>query len=285
MPLAVPDIEYLRDLVSRRSGNVLTNEQDYLFENRLSPLAQKYGLTNVASLVAELRRSNNPALQERVSEAMTINETSFFRDVHPFEAMRTQIVPAVLQARQATKQLSIWCAASSSGQEPYSLAILLKEHFPQLANWNVRILATDLSDEMLAKARSGKYSQFEVNRGLPSKLLMTHFTRQGTEWIVKDDVRRLVEFRKLNLTQPWPYIAPCDIVFIRNVLIYFDQPTKQSILERVLKVLQPDGYLFVGASETLLNLNLPVRREEIKPTVVYRPTQSLSNSGRFTVPH
>ncbi len=270
MPIAAPDMEYLRGIVVHRSGNVLTNEQGYLFENRLAPVAQKMGLTNVAALVAELRRSNSTALQELVSEAMTINETSFFRDVHPFEALRTQIVPAVMQARQATKQLSIWCAASSCGQEPYSLAILLQEHFPQLANWNVRIVATDLSDEMLAKARAGKYSHFEVNRGLTAKLLMNHFTRQGTEWIVNEEVRRLIEFRKLNLTQPWPYMAACDIVFIRNVLIYFDQPTKQSILERVLKVLCPDGFLFVGASETLLDLNLPVRREEINPTVVYR---------------
>lgn len=271
MSLATTDIDFLRDIVARGSGNVLTQEQSYLLESRLAPLADKSGLRNVEGLVAELRRSGNSMLKSQVSEALTINETSFFRDQHPFEALRTHIFSALRQTRQSTRQLSIWCAAASSGQEPYSLAILLKEHFPQLADWNVRIVATDLSDEILARARRGEYSQFEVNRGLPAKLLVTHFKRQGPQWVLNEELRRLVEFRKLNLTQTWPFMAPCDIVFIRNVLIYFDQRTKQSILERALKVLRPDGYLFVGGSETLLNLNLPLRREEIGSTIVYRP--------------
>lgn len=276
MPLAAVDIDFLRDVVSRRSGNVLSKEQGYLMENRLSPVATKCGLKDVESLVAELRRSQNAALLDHVSEAMTINETSFFRDGHPFEALRDHILPMLIKARQSTRQLTIWCAASSSGQEPYSLAILLREHFAQqLANWNVRIVATDLSDEILAKAKQGKYTQFEVGRGLPAKLLVTHFTRQGTEWVLKDDVRRLIEFRKMNLTQPWPFMAPCDIVFIRNVLIYFDQKTKQEILNKALKLLRPDGYLFVGGSETVLNMNLPLARENIGPTAVYRPMHSV----------
>ncbi len=272
MPLAIADIDYLRQVVSSRSGNVLTQEQGYLLESRLSPVAQTAGLKDVEALVTELRKSNSSALHDRVSEAMTINETSFFRDSHPFQAMREQILPTLIEARRATRQLSIWCAASSCGQEPYSLAILIREHFPQLADWNVRIVGTDLSDEMLTKARQGRYSQFEVGRGLPAKLLINHFQRVGTEWVVKDDVRRLVEFRKMNLTQAWPYMAPADVVFIRNVLIYFDVPTKQSILSRALRVLRPDGYLFVGGSETLLNMSLPIRRESIGQTAVYRPS-------------
>lgn len=276
MPLAALDVDFLRDVVSRRSGNVLSKEQGYLMESRLSPVAQKCGLKDVEALVAELRRSQNAALLDRVSEAMTINETSFFRDGHPFEALREHILPTLIKARQATKQLSIWCAASSSGQEPYSLAILLREHFSQqLANWNVRIVATDLSDEILAKAKLGRYTQFEVGRGLPAKLLVTHFTRQGTEWVLNEDVRRLIEFRKLNLTQPWPYMGPCDIVFIRNVLIYFDQKTKQEILNKTLRLLRPDGYLFVGGSETVLNMNLPLTRENVGPSTVYRPANSV----------
>ena len=271
MPLAIADIDYLRQVVSSRSGNVLTQEQGYLLESRLSPVAQTAGLKDVETLVVELRKSNFSALHDRVSEAMTINETSFFRDSHPFQAMREQILPTLIEARRATRQISIWCAASSCGQEPYSLAILIREHFPQLADWNVRIVGTDLSDEMLTKARQGRYSQFEVGRGLPAKLLVNHFQRVGTEWVVKDDVRRLVEFRKMNLTQAWPYMAPADVVFIRNVLIYFDVPTKQSILSRALRVLRPDGYLFVGGSETLLNMSLPIRRESIGQTAVYRP--------------
>jgi len=271
MPLAIADIDYLRQVVSSRSGNVLTQEQGYLLESRLSPVAQTAGLKDVETLVVELRKSNSSALHDRVSEAMTINETSFFRDSHPFQAMREQILPTLIEARRATRQLSIWCAASSCGQEPYSLAILIREHFPQLADWNVRVVGTDLSDEMLTKARQGRYSQFEVGRGLPAKLLINHFQRVGTEWVVKDDVRRLVEFRKMNLTHAWPYMAPADVVFIRNVLIYFDVPTKQSILSRALRVLRPDGYLFVGGSETLLNMSLPIRRESIGQTAVYRP--------------
>ncbi len=280
MPLATIDIDFLRDLVSRRSGNVLTKEQGYLLESRLAPVATTAGLKNVEALVSELRRSNNSILHDRVSDAMTINETSFFRDRHPFDAMRDHILPAMIQSRQATKHLSIWCAASSCGQEPYSLAILIREHFAkQLAGWNVRIVATDISDEILAKAKLGRYSQFEVGRGMPSKLLVNHFDRQGADWVLKDDVRRLVDFRKLNLTQPWPYFSPFDIVFIRNVLIYFDQPTKQSILERTLKVLRPDGYLFVGGSETLLKMNLPIRREDVGPTAVYRPNNAVRGGG------
>ena len=278
MPLAIADIDYLRQVVSSRSGNVLTQEQGYLLESRLSPVAQTAGLKDVVALVAELRKSNASTLHERVSEAMTINETSFFRDMHPFQAMRESILPALIESRKATKQLSIWCAASSCGQEPYSLAILIREHFPQLADWNVRIVGTDLSDEMLAKARLGRYTQFEVGRGLPAKMLINNFLRLGTDWVLKDEVRRLVEFRKMNLTQPWPFMAPADIVFIRNVLIYFDIPTKQSILNRALRVLRPDGYLFVGGSETLLNMNLPIRREAIGATAVYRPNNINPNN-------
>lgn len=282
MPLATSDIDYLRQVVSSRSGNVLTQEQGYLLESRLAPVAQTAGLKDVVALVAELRKSNGSALHDRVSEAMTINETSFFRDAHPFQAMRETILPALIESRKTTKQLSIWCAASSCGQEPYSLAILIREHFPELADWNVRIVGTDLSDEMLGKAKLGRYSQFEVGRGLPAKMLINHFVRLGTDWVLKDEVRRLVEFRKMNLTQPWPFMAPADIVFIRNVLIYFDLPTKKSILNRALRVLRPDGYLFVGGSETLLNMGLPIRREAIGQTAVYRPS-NVSNSGRVQV--
>lgn len=281
MPLAITEIDFLRNVVSQRSGNVLTQEQGYLLESRLTPVAHEAGLKDVVALVAELRKSNASALHDRVSEAMTINETSFFRDTHPFQALRETILPTLIESRRATKQLSIWCAASSCGQEPYSIAILIREHFPQLVDWNVRIVGTDLSEEVLKKARQGSYSQFEVGRGLPAKLLINHFKRVGTEWVLKDEVRRLVEFRKMNLTQTWPYMAPADVVFIRNVLIYFDVPTKQSILSRALRVLRPDGYLFVGGSETLLNMNLPIRRETIGQTAVYRP--NIVNGSERTV--
>lgn len=270
MPLATADIELIRDLVAQRSGNRLSTEQGYLMETRLQPVAERAGLPNVERLVAELRRSKSATLHDSVSEALTINETSFFRDQHPFDALRERILPKLIESRRASKQLSIWCAASSCGQEPYSIAMLLKEHFPQLADWNVRILATDLSDEMLRKSADGIYNQFEVNRGLPAKLLMKFFDRSGAHWQLKPDVRRMVEFRKLNLTHPW-HMSSCDVVFLRNVLIYFDATTKAGILERVHRVLRPDGFLFLGGGEAILNPKLPFRREEIVKTVCYRP--------------
>lgn len=271
MPLANSDLDFLCNVVSSSTGNVLTPAQRYLVESRLSGVATETGLENIQSLVAELKRSNSPALKERVSEALTINETSFFRDEHPFQALRDVILPQLIRARRSVRRLSILCAACSTGQEPYSVALILKEHFSHLADWNLRIVATDVSDAVLAKAKQARYSPFEVSRGLPPNLLAAHFVREGTDWVLKDDVRRLVEFRKLNLVQPWPYLGDYDIVFLRNVLIYFDQASKQAILNRVLAVLRPDGYLFVGGSESLLNLNLPIRREETGPTIVYRP--------------
>ncbi len=270
MPLATADIQLVRELVAQRSGNQLSTAQGYLIEARLQPVAQRAGLPNVELLIAELRRSKTAKLQDSVTEAMTINETSFFRDQHPFEALRESILPKLIESRRIGKQLSIWCAASSCGQEPYSIAMLLKEHFPQLANWKMRIVATDLSDEMLRKSADGVYNQFEVNRGLPAKLLMKYFDRCGAYWQLKAEVRRMVEFRKLNLTHPW-HMSSYDIVFLRNVLIYFDAATKAEIIGRVHRVLRPDGFLFLGGGESILDPNLPFRREKIAKTVCYRP--------------
>lgn len=270
MPLATADIELVRELVAQRSGNQLSTEHGHLMEARLQPVARSAGLPTVESLIAELRRSKIAKLHDSVTEAMTINETSFFRDQHPFDALRESILPKLIESRRATKQLSLWCAASSCGQEPYSIAMLLKEHFPQLADWNVHIVATDLSEEMLQKATDGIYNQFEVNRGLPARLLMKYFDRCGANWQLKPEVRRMVEFRKLNLTHPWHMLA-YDVVFLRNVLIYFDAATKAGILERVHRVLRRDGFLFLGGGEAILNPKLPFRYEEIAKTVCYRP--------------
>lgn len=271
MALLEADIEFLRDVVEASSGHVISPNQSYLFESRLESLAATTGKASVAGLVAEVRRAGTQLLKDQIAEAMTINETFFFRDMHPFDALRTHIVPQLIKARQSSKKLTIWCAASSTGQEPYSIAITLREYFPELESWDIQIFASDLCEEVLAKAKSGQYSQFEVNRGLPAKLLVKHFDREGSQWKVKDSIRSIVEFKKINLTRAWPMIPQCDVVFIRNVLIYFDSPTKELILGRLRKTIAQDGYLLLGGGETLINTNAPFVRESIGETVGYKP--------------
>jgi chemotaxis protein methyltransferase CheR len=219
-------------------------------------------------------------VESRVIEAMTINETSFFRDLHPFEAMRATVVPELLVARARTKSLRIWSAASSSGQEPWSIAMLLHHEFAQLGTWDVKILATDLSTAMVERARGGVYSQLEVNRGLPANFMLKYFDREGANFRVKEDLRRLVDFRPQNLVEPWPFQATkFDIVFIRNVLIYFDVPTKRAILERIRRILAPDGYLFLGGSETTIQVHDGFDRIQSGRAVWYRALRDGDTGG------
>lgn len=269
-PLPATDVQYLQDLLIKRSGHVITDSQSYLFETKLTPLAVLEGLETVEKLVRKLRVDTSPAMQERVVETMTINETFFFRDSHPFEALRETIIPRMIEARQKERSLTIWTAACSSGQEPYSIAMIIREHFPELNNWRVKILATDISDEILTKAKGGTYSQFEVNRGLPARLLVKHFERDGSKWTVKPEIRQMLEFKKLNLTKTWPVLDRCDIVFLRNVLIYFDVPTKEAIIKKIRPNMANDGYLFLGGGESLLRLNVPFEREPVNDTVCFR---------------
>jgi chemotaxis protein methyltransferase CheR len=273
MTLSYSDFDYVRTLVQKRSAIVLEDEKSYLAESRLLSLARREGYPSVADLVAQLRVGTVNGLHQRVVEAMTTNETSFFRDIHPFEALRKVVLPQLIEARKATRRLHIWSAASSTGQEPYSLAILLREHFPQLAGWDVRILATDLSTEVLARAREGIYGQIEINRGLPATLLVKYFQRQGVNWQLKDDLRKMVEFRAMNLIEPWPTMPSMDIVLIRNVLIYFDVPTKKDILGKTRRLLRPDGYLFLGGAESTFNLDDAFERMQLERASVYRLRQ------------
>jgi chemotaxis protein methyltransferase CheR len=271
MPLAPVEIAFLKQIIAERSGNVISANQDYLLESRLAPVAKSVGLPNVNALVAELKKQPGGYLPERIAEAMTINETSFFRDGAPFEALRTDILPTLIQKRSATKTINVWCGASSSGQEPYSIAMTIREFFNELNAWNVRILATDLSEEMVKRTAEGSYSQFEMNRGLPTALLVKHFDRNGANWRAKPELRKIIDARRMNLTGAWPTTTFYDVVFLRNVLIYFDQPSKERILTRIAKVMRPDGYLFLGGGETLINLNVPFLREPIGKTVCFRP--------------
>jgi len=207
MPLATVEMDFLKQLIAQRSGNVISSNQDYLLESRLIPVARSIGLDNVHALVAELRRQPTSNLPERVAEAMTINETSFFRDMSPFDALKETVIPSLLQKRAASKSLSIWCGASSSGQEPYTIAMTLRDYFNELNSWNVKIHATDLSEEMVKRTQDGIYSQLEVNRGLPAAMLLRHFERAGTRWRSRPELRRIIDARRINLTSAWPMAA------------------------------------------------------------------------------
>ena len=271
MTIGLREIDFLKTLIAERSGNVITSNQDYLLEARLIPVAKDAGLENIDGLIAELRRQPSGRLHDRVAEAVTINETSFFRDILPFDALHTDVLPRLIQSRSSSRSLSIWSAASSSGQEAYSLAMIIQEHFGELSDWDVRILATDLSEEMVRRTRGGRYSQFEVNRGLPSWCLLKYFQRQGIHWQVNDFMRNMVTARKMNLAIPWPSIGQHDVIFLRNVLIYFDQETKIRVLNQIYHSLRPDGFLVLGGGETLITLKIPFVRESIGSTVFFRP--------------
>ena len=271
MPLIADEIDFLRTFVAERSGNQISAQQGYLLESRLAPVAKGNGIDSVNALVRQLRSSKSATLNDEVAQALTINETSFFRDVHPFEALRSAILPELIEKRAARKSLSIWCAACSAGQEPYSIAMTIKEHFPQLADWKIRIACTDYSEEILAKAQSAQYSQFEVNRGLPAKMLIKYFERSGTRWKIKPDITEMMDFRKLNLIEKFGFFSKFDIVFIRNVLIYFSATDKLSIISRMHKILADDGYLFLGGGETLISLKVPFERKSFGQSVAFQP--------------
>ena len=270
MALTPSDFDFVRAFVSGRAGIVLESGKEYLVESRLKPLATKLGFASIAELVAALRRTQDRNSERQPIEAMTTNETTFFRDIAPFDALRDHVLPPLIAARRPSRQLNIWCAASSTGQEPYSVAMLLAEHFPELRTWNVNFVATDLSEEVLERARAGRYSQLEVNRGLPVNYLMKYFVRQGVTWEISADIRRRVEFKQMNLIKPWPFFPQFDLVFIRNVMIYFDTDTKRAILSHIRQLLRPDGHLFLGAAETALNLDPSFVRTDYARAGCYR---------------
>ena len=247
------DYDYLRKLLKDRSGLVLSTEKQYLVESRLTPLARRAGIASLGDLVAKLR-ANNERLAVDVVEAMTTNETFFYRDKIPFDHFRDTIVPGLLAARARERRLRIWCAAASTGQEPYSLAMCLKEMKDKFAGWRVEILGTDLSTEVLEKAKAGVYSQFEVQRGLPIQMLVKHFSQVGDTWHISPEIRAMVQYRPLNLLSDFAHLGSFDVVFCRNVLIYFDQETKIGVLNRIARLLDPDGFLVLGAAETVVGL-------------------------------
>ena len=264
-----PDYEYLRKFLKDSSGLDLSADKHYLIESRLLPVARKAGLPGIAELVQKLKGGATP-IANQVIEAMTTNETFFFRDKVPFDHFRDTIMPEILQARAARRSIRIWCAAGSTGQEPYSLAMCLKDMSAALAGWRVDILATDLSLEVIEKSKAGLYSQFEVQRGLPIQMLVKYFKQAGEFWQISPEIRAMVQHRQINLLHDFSQLGTFDIIFCRNVLIYFDQDTKIKIFRRLAKQMESDGFLALGAAETVVGLT-DVFKPHPERRGLYRP--------------
>jgi chemotaxis protein methyltransferase CheR len=260
--MTAQDFEFLCKLLQDRSAIVLEDGKQYLLESRLAPIVKQMKLKSIGELVAHLRARPSKDLLAQFVEAMVTTETSFFRDHHPFTALRKVVIPDLINRRRAERRLNIWCAAAATGQEPYSVALLLHESFPELVRWDVSLLATDLSRDMVARAREGMYNQIEVTRGLPVALLQKHFQQHGSDWQLHANIRKMVEFREMNLAQSWPNLPRMDLILMRNVMIYFDVPTKKTMLGRLGNLLAKDGYLLLGGSETTFNLDDSYRRVE-----------------------
>jgi chemotaxis protein methyltransferase CheR len=252
------DYEYLRKLLKDHSGLDLSADKQYLIESRLLPLSRKCGLAGISELVQKMK-GGAPAIVAQVVEAMTTNETFFFRDKVPFDHFRDSIMPEVLKARAARKSIRIWCAAGSTGQEPYSLAMSLKEMSAALAGWRIEIIATDLSQEVLEKSKAGIYSQFEVQRGLPIQMLVKYFKQNGELWQINADIRAMVQHRQLNLLHDFSQLGMFDVIFCRNVLIYFDHAVQQRVVSMLERHLAPGGHLFISHSESLNTLDHSLR--------------------------
>ena len=267
------DFEFLSQLLNKRSGLVLTEDKAYLLESRLMPVARKRGMKGLEDLISTIRTSKEEDLLREVTEAMTTNESFFFRDIKPFDTFRDVILPDLLKNRAVMKSFRIWCAAASSGQEPYSLAMVMKELATKLTGWSYEIIATDISTKMLDKATKGIYSQFEVQRGLPIQLLLKYFKKANDVWEIDPSLRAMVTFKEFNLLNDPKVLGAFDVVFCRNVLIYFDQPTKSRILDWIARMLPADGRLFLGGAETVLGIT-----DKFKPVPGQRGVYCLAES-------
>lgn len=265
------DFDFVRKLVKERAAIALDDTKQYLVETRLNPVAQKHCGGSFDELMRRLRASQYGEIHMHVVEAMTTNETYFFRDTTPFEAMKKVVLPALIKRAEGTRVLSIWSAASSSGQEAYSVAMLIDSYFPTLANWTIQIIGTDISSLMVKRAQEGVFSQLEVNRGLPAPMLIKYFDRAGLEYRIKDQIRRRVTFKVGNLTDAKLDLPRMDIILLRNVLIYFEKDVKEAIVGRAHKLLRPDGALFLGAGETMFNIDRRFEPVQAEKTMFYRP--------------
>ncbi|MBF0492230.1 MAG: protein-glutamate O-methyltransferase CheR [Deltaproteobacteria bacterium] len=271
MPLSKDEFDLVRKVVRDRSAIVLEEGKEYLVEARLNPVAREFKLPNLSTLIQKLKGVGEYLVIQKVVEAMTTNETFFFRDIYPFDSLKKNILPDLLSRRSPSGPLNIWCAASSTGQEPYTIAMLIAENFPQLKNdGRLKIIASDINETVLNKAREGIYTQLEVNRGLPASLLVKYFQKKTLNWQLKDDLRKMVEYRNINLCQPLPQLPPLDLVFIRNVLIYFDVETKKKVLAGIKTMLKPDAYLYLGGAETTFGIDEDFERIRFDQAVCYQ---------------
>lgn len=273
------EFEAVRRLLYCETGIVLEADKAYLVETRLAPLVRANGAACVSELLDVVYRGETPLLRRKIVEALANGETQFFRDRAAFDMLRTHLLPKLIAARTATRTLVIWSAACSTGQEPYSIALLLNEYFPELAGWDVRIVATDFSEEHLARAQAGRYSDYEISRGLPKALLARWFHRQGEDWVIESVVRERVQFMPMNLVRTWPQVFLVDLVLLRNVMIYWDVATKRSVLERTREVLLPHGALVLGAAETTLRIDERYERVAVGSACYYVDACGTHRSG------
>lgn len=273
------DFEYLRDFLKARSGIVVSTDKLYLVESRLTPVARDLGHAGIDELIGAMRTSADEGLRTRITDAMTTNETFFFRDQTPFDMLRDHVLPEIVKARKAKGQnrIRIWSAACSSGQEPYTIAMMLLENPQKFGDMKFELIATDLSTEIIGKAKQGRYSQFEVQRGLPITLLVKYFTQEGEQWQVSEEIRNMVRYQTFNLLDSYRGLGKFDVIFCRNVLIYFDQNTKSVILNRMAETMPADGALFLGGAESVIGIS-----SDFKPASGLRGVYKLS-SGNATM--
>ena len=274
--MRVEDFDMFATLLKQRSGLVLTKDKAYLLESRLMPVARKWNMKGLDELASTVRTRKDEALLRDITEAMTTNESSFFRDQKPFDQFKQIVLPRLLETRAAKRSIRIWSAACSSGQEAYSLAMMLNEDAARIAGWRIEIVGTDISAEMVERSKSGIYTQFEVQRGLPIQMLVKHFKQQGDKWQIAPNLRQMVSFREWNLLGDLGALGQFDVVFCRNVLIYFDQPTKTKVLEGIARQMPPDGVLYLGGAETVLGIT-----DRFKPVDGQRGLYTLSSGPGF----
>ncbi len=273
MTVAVPEFQFLQELLHKQSAIVLSDDKHYLVEARLAPIARDLGLESAEDVVREVRRTGNRALQDRLVEAMTTNETSWFRDVHPFNALRDAVLPELIEKNRSARSLAIWSAASSTGQELYSVALLLDAHFPEVEFWKLDLVGTDLNRAVVERAAAGSFSGLEINRGLPATMIARYFTRDGANFVIHDKMRSRVRFQTLNLAGLWAGLPRFDLILLRNVLIYFDLATKRQILEAASRQLAPEGYLSLGGAESPIGIVDRFEAVRVGGATFYRPEQ------------
>ena len=269
--VSATDHAMLRRLVHQRVGLVIEPGKEYFVEMRLGALAIEEGFASIPDVLEALRTEETWGVLHRlVAESLAIAETSWFRDLHLWEELRRSVLPELVRARSGEKDLRLWSAACASGQEAYSLAMLVREHFPLLAGWRTSILATDFSAGSLRRCREGRYSQIEMNRGLPAPYLVKYFRKEGHEWVMREDMRTMIETRELNLSGPWPALPPMDLVLLRNLLIYFDRASRKHVLGNLARLLRPGGYLVLGGGETTLTLDDSFEPVTVGRTLMFR---------------